>query len=106
MPVHFASDRECLQWVAATAGKLILRDVTYGWIRNTLELDRVAISDNLRAQAESHAHTGIEAEVQCRWDERGDSGQPAARRTRVFYFRTISRVTLVPTTSRNLLRSW
>ena len=50
VPAHFASDRECLQWVAATAGKLDPADVTYGWIRNTLELDRLAISHNLRAR--------------------------------------------------------
>jgi hypothetical protein len=42
VPAHFASDRECLQWVAATAGRLDPADVTYGWIRNTLALDRLA----------------------------------------------------------------
>ena len=33
LPAHFASDRECLQWVAATAGKVDPADVTFGWIR-------------------------------------------------------------------------
>ena len=42
-----------------------LRDVTYGWIRNTLELDRVAISHNLRADV-----TGtIEGEIDVKWDD-------------------------------------
>jgi hypothetical protein len=48
VPARFATDRECLQWVAATAGKLNVADVTFGWIRNTLELDRLAISGSLR----------------------------------------------------------
>ena len=51
VPAHVASDRECL-WVAATAGKLDPADVTFGWIRNTLELDRLAISRNLRTESD------------------------------------------------------
>src|SRR5688572_8152442 len=54
VPAAFASDRACLQWVAATAGRLHPAEVTFGWIRNTLELDRLAISPNLRAQIDSH----------------------------------------------------
>jgi hypothetical protein len=76
VPAHFANDRECLEWVAATAGKTNPPDVTYAWILNTLALDRVVISDNLRARTASHAHVHIEAEVQCRWDERGNLISP------------------------------
>ena len=69
VPAHFASDRECLQWVAATAGKVAPADVTFGWIRNTLELDRLAISPNLRAQIEAQRQVKIESEIDVPWDE-------------------------------------
>ncbi len=69
VPAHFASDRECLQWVAATAGKVDPADVTYGWIRNTLELDRLAISPNLRAQIEGQPQVEVEREIDVPWDE-------------------------------------
>jgi hypothetical protein len=76
VPVHFASDRECLQWVAATAGKMDPAEVAYGWIRNTLDLDRLAISPNLRHQIETQPQLGIEGEVEVTWDETGDLASP------------------------------
>jgi hypothetical protein len=69
VPAHFATDRECLDWVAATAGKLDPVDVTYGWIRNTLELGRLAISPNLRAQIRQQPQVEIDDEVEVQWDE-------------------------------------
>src|SRR5713101_1780576 len=49
-PVHFPTDRECLERIAPTVGKHDLREVTYGWIRNSLELASIALSENLRRQ--------------------------------------------------------
>jgi hypothetical protein len=69
VPAHFATDRECLRWVAATAGKLDPADVTYGWIRNTLELDRLAISSALRGQIEVQPQIDVEGEIDVRWDQ-------------------------------------
>jgi hypothetical protein len=69
VPAHFASDRECLRWVAATAGKLDPADVTYGWIRNTLELDRLAISHNLRTQIDRQPQVVAGGEIEVQWDE-------------------------------------
>jgi hypothetical protein len=69
VPAHFASDRECLHWVAATAGKVDPADVTYGWIQNTLELDRFAISHNLRAQIDGHPQVEADGEIEVQWDE-------------------------------------
>ncbi|HEU4937573.1 MAG TPA: hypothetical protein VFT39_14020 [Vicinamibacterales bacterium] len=76
VPMHFQSDRECLQWVAATAGRMDPREVTYGWIRNTLALDRVVISANLRARVESQSHIEVEQEIEPEWDDRGDLVSP------------------------------
>ena len=74
VPAHFATDRECLQWVAATAGRLIPAEVTYGWIRNTLEIDRFAISSNLRGALPPGVE--IEGEIDVMWDARGDLVSP------------------------------
>jgi hypothetical protein len=79
VPVHFASDRECLQWVAATAGRLNLADVTYGWIRNTLQLERVGISHNLRPLIDGHGTVEIEGEIDMKWDEGGNLVSPFSR---------------------------
>jgi len=76
VPAHFASDRDGLQWVAATAGKLDPAQVTYGWIRNTLELDRLAISHNLRARIEESAQIEIEGDIEVKWDEWGNLVSP------------------------------
>jgi hypothetical protein len=74
VPAHFASDRECLHWVAATAGKVDPADVTFGWIRNTLELDRLAISPNLRGRIEPQVE--VDGEIEMKWDERGNLVSP------------------------------
>src|SRR5580700_1145522 len=59
-PVHFPTDRECLQRFAPTVGKLDLSTVTYGWIRNTMELGRLALSENLRGQIQDNPQLEIE----------------------------------------------
>ena len=76
VPAHFVSDRESLQWVAATAGKLNPDDVTFGWIRNTLALDRVAVSEGLRVDLERRAHIEIERPLDVQWDGCGNLVSP------------------------------
>jgi hypothetical protein len=49
-PLHFPTDRECLDLLQATVGKFDPKDVTIGWIRNTLELGTMAFSENLADQ--------------------------------------------------------
>lgn len=46
-PLHYETDRECLETLWPTVGKLDLSEVTYCRIRNTLELGRAVISENL-----------------------------------------------------------
>jgi hypothetical protein len=76
VPAHFPTDRECLAWVSATAGKTDIEDVTYGWIRNTLELDRLAISCNLRTAIARQALVEVEDEIDVTWDEAGNLVSP------------------------------
>jgi hypothetical protein len=51
-PVHFPGDRECIERMMPTVGKLDLSDVTLGWIRNTLEIAVLGLSENLRPAIE------------------------------------------------------
>jgi hypothetical protein len=53
-PVHFATDRECLERIAPTVGKHDLGEVTYGWLRNSLELGTIALSENLRREIDKN----------------------------------------------------
>jgi hypothetical protein len=46
-PLHFASDRECMELLMATVGKFDDAEITIGRIRNTLELGTLSLSENL-----------------------------------------------------------
>ena len=76
VPAHFPSDRECLQWIAPTAGKLDPAEVTFGWIRNTLELDLLAVSPNLRAEIDGQPQIEVEGEIDVDWDQSGNLVSP------------------------------
>jgi hypothetical protein len=54
-PIHFPSDRECLERIAPTVGKLDPSEVTYGWIKNSLELGLLKLSENLRDRIRENA---------------------------------------------------
>ncbi len=57
-PIHFPSDRECLERMAPTVGKVDLSDVTYGWIKNSLELGFLKLSENLRNEIDEESVAG------------------------------------------------
>ena len=67
-PIHFPTDRECLERIAPTVGKLDLDEVTYVWIRNTMELGRLACSENLRGELEKKPLLEIEAAIDFDFD--------------------------------------
>jgi hypothetical protein len=54
IPLHFPSDRECIDLLGATVGKLNPADVTMVWIHNTLELGALALSENLRGEIDAN----------------------------------------------------
>jgi hypothetical protein len=54
LPIHFPTDRECLERVMPTVGKHNSLEVTIGWARNTMELSPIALSENLRPQIEKN----------------------------------------------------
>jgi hypothetical protein len=53
-PMHLPSDRQCIEALMPTVGKLDLKDVTVGRIRNTLELGVLALSENLKPEIEKN----------------------------------------------------
>jgi hypothetical protein len=63
-PIHYPTDRECLEAIAPTVGKFDTREVTIGWIRNSLELSLLAMSENLRPQIERNANLEIVSPAQ------------------------------------------
>ena len=77
-PIHFPTDRECIERIAPTVGKIELADVTYGWIRNSMELGRLAFSENLRAKVEANPALEIESVVDFEFDGNGDLISPFA----------------------------
>jgi hypothetical protein len=77
-PVHFATDRECLERFAPTVGKLDLSQVTYGWIRNSMELERIGLSENLRAEVERNPNLEIEAAIDFEFDGHNNLISPFA----------------------------
>jgi hypothetical protein len=77
-PIHFPTDRECIERVAPTCGKIELSEVTYGWVRNTMELTRLAISENVRDQIEANPRLEIEATVDFEFDGEGNLLSPFA----------------------------
>jgi hypothetical protein len=62
-PIHFSTDRECLERIARTVGKHEITDVRFGWIENTLELSLLALSENMRHEIEANPLLGIVAEA-------------------------------------------
>jgi hypothetical protein len=58
-PIHFAEDRTCLMKIAPTVGKFDTKDVTIGWIRNTMKLGMVALTENLLPQIKQNPNLEI-----------------------------------------------
>jgi hypothetical protein len=53
-PIHFPTDRQCLETMATTVGVFEMADLRIAWLKNTLELTPLALTENLRADVESN----------------------------------------------------
>jgi hypothetical protein len=72
-PLHCATDRECFDLVAATVGKPDRRDVTVAWIGNTLDLEHLMVSENLRQQIEANTECEVTGPAfEMPFDEKGN----------------------------------
>jgi hypothetical protein len=53
-PLHFSTDRECLERMATTVGVFNHADVTMAWLKNTLELTPIALTENFLPEIEKN----------------------------------------------------
>jgi hypothetical protein len=77
-PIHFPTDRECIERIIPTVGKVDLSEVTYGWIRNTMELGRLALSDHFLEAIRSRPDLEVEAVVDFEFDGQSNLLSPLA----------------------------
>jgi hypothetical protein len=53
-PVHFATDRACLETISTTVGVFDMSELRIAWLKNTLELTPLALTENYRAEVEKN----------------------------------------------------
>ncbi|MDZ4797198.1 MAG: hypothetical protein SGI92_03475 [Bryobacteraceae bacterium] len=53
-PINYASDRECLSKLWPTVGKFNSEEITIGWIRNSLDIGMIGLTENLRSVVEAN----------------------------------------------------
>ncbi len=58
-PPHFSTDRECIERILATCGRADLSACSVVWIRNTMELGQMRVSENLYERL--RGNPGVEA---------------------------------------------
>ena len=46
-PIHFPDDRTCIEKIVPTCGKLDLSAVTIAWIRNSMDIGELMVSEGL-----------------------------------------------------------
>ncbi len=62
-PLHFATDRECLERVLPTCGKLDPGTCSIIWIRNSLDLSYLLASENLLEELAANDSISVEGEA-------------------------------------------
>lgn len=50
IPIHYPTDRECLEAILPTMGKTDRSKITIGWLQNSLELNLLELTENLLPQ--------------------------------------------------------
>jgi Lactate racemase N-terminal domain len=63
-PLHFPTDRECIERIWTTTGQYEKSAVTIGWIANSLELGTIRLSENLRPLIEANPIAEIAGEAE------------------------------------------
>lgn len=81
-PIHFPTDRECLERISPTVGRLDPADISYAWIRNTMELGRLLFSENLRPALEADPALRIEETIDFPFGADGNLISPLLPRER------------------------
>jgi hypothetical protein len=63
-PIHFSTDRECLEQIWHTVGVHHKSELTIGWIANSLELGILRLTENLRDEIERNPTLEILGEAE------------------------------------------
>jgi hypothetical protein len=72
-PVHFPTDKMCLEKFWPTVGKFKQEDVTIAWIANSMELANIRLSENLREEIAANPALEIEGGAEAfDFDESGN----------------------------------
>ncbi|HTB13897.1 MAG TPA: hypothetical protein VK752_20120 [Bryobacteraceae bacterium] len=72
-PVHFPTDKMCLEKFWPTVGKFKQEDVTIAWIANSMELARLRLSENLRSEIAANSTLEVEGDPEpLDFDESGN----------------------------------
>ncbi len=73
IPATFRNDRECLEALARSTGKLAPHELGLAWIRNTQDLTVLAVSESLLEEALARPHVELLRQPQpLEFDENGD----------------------------------
>jgi hypothetical protein len=60
-PIHFDTDRECLEQLWPTVGRFREEEIRIGWIRNSLDLAQIALTENVAGEVRANAELEIVA---------------------------------------------
>jgi hypothetical protein len=76
-PRHFATDRKCLEIMSTTVGVFDLAELRIAWLKNTLELTPLALTENFRGEIEKNRSLEIiGGPMELPFDEKGDLVSP------------------------------
>lgn len=72
-PLHFSTDRECLEKIAPTVGKLDISTLRIAWIANSLDLSPVVLSETILPEIQANPMLEIlEGPKPFEWTANGD----------------------------------
>ena len=77
IPIHYPTDRECLEAILPTVGKTDKSQITVGWLRNSLELNLIELSENLLPQIKNNPELEIIGPAhEMKFDDQGNLVNP------------------------------
>ena len=59
IPIHYPTDRECLEAILPTMGRTDRNKITIGWIQNSLELNLIELTENLLPQIKNNSEIEV-----------------------------------------------
>jgi hypothetical protein len=81
-PIHFPTDRQCLETMATTVGVFDMAELRIAWLKNTLELTPLVLTENLRSDIEKNpALEIIDGPMEMPFDAAGNLASPLMQET-------------------------